>query len=45
MPNFVRTIEGSLQYGNPVLMENVMESIDPVISPIKFAFAFPSPLV
>jgi dynein heavy chain, axonemal len=34
MPNFVRTIEGALQYGNPVLMENVMESLDPVLEPV-----------
>ena len=34
MPSFVRTIEGALQYGNPVLMENVMETIDPVLEPV-----------
>jgi dynein heavy chain len=34
MSNFVRTIEAALQYGSPVLLENVMESIDPVLEPV-----------
>jgi dynein heavy chain len=32
--NFVRAVEAALQYGNPVLLENVMEAIDPVLEPV-----------
>lgn len=32
--NFVRTIENAIQFGNPVLLENVPESLDPILEPI-----------
>jgi dynein heavy chain, axonemal len=32
--NFVRTIENAIQFGNPVLLENVPDSIDPILEPI-----------
>jgi dynein heavy chain len=32
--NFVRSVEAALQFGNPVLLENVMEAIDPVLEPV-----------
>jgi len=31
---FVRTIENAIQFGSPVLLENVLESIDPILDPI-----------
>ena len=31
---FVRTIESAIQFGNPVLLENVPESLDPVLEPL-----------
>ena len=32
--SFVRTIETALQFGHPVLLENVPEQLDPVLEPI-----------
>ena len=32
--NFVRVIENSLQFGSPVLLENVPETLDPILEPI-----------
>ncbi|KAL3321293.1 Dynein heavy chain 3, axonemal, partial [Cichlidogyrus casuarinus] len=32
--NYVRTLEGAIQYGFPVLLENVGEELDPVLEPI-----------
>eukprot|EP00599_Poterioochromonas_sp_BG-1_P008225 CAMPEP_0173135378 /NCGR_PEP_ID=MMETSP1105-20130129/1860_1 /TAXON_ID=2985 /ORGANISM="Ochromonas sp., Strain BG-1" /LENGTH=4194 /DNA_ID=CAMNT_0014047373 /DNA_START=78 /DNA_END=12662 /DNA_ORIENTATION=- len=32
--NFVRTIENAVQFGSPVLLENVPESLDPILEPI-----------
>uniref|UniRef100_A0A7S3HTS3 Dynein heavy chain n=1 Tax=Spumella elongata TaxID=89044 RepID=A0A7S3HTS3_9STRA len=32
--NFVRTIENAIQFGNPVLLENVPESLDPILESI-----------
>jgi len=31
---FVRTIENAIQFGNPVLIENVTEHLDPILDPI-----------
>jgi len=31
---FVRTIENAIQFGNPVLIENVSEHLDPILDPI-----------
>jgi dynein heavy chain, axonemal len=32
--NFIRTIENAIQFGNPVLIENIGESIDPILEPL-----------
>jgi len=32
--NFVRTIENAIQFGSPVLLENVPDSLDPILEPI-----------
>ena len=32
--NFVRTIENAIQFGSPILLENVGESLDPVLGPV-----------
>lgn len=32
--NFVRTIENAIQFGSPILLENVPESLDPVLEPV-----------
>ena len=32
--SFVRTIESAIQFGNPVLLENVPEALDPVLEPL-----------
>ena len=32
--NFVRTIENAIQFGAPVLLENVPEQLDPILEPI-----------
>ena len=33
-PDFVRILENAIQYGKPVLLENIGEMIDPVLNPI-----------
>lgn len=33
-PNFLRTLENSVQFGNPVLLQNVQEELDPSLGPI-----------
>jgi dynein heavy chain len=32
--NFVRIVENAVQFGSPVLLENVPESLDPILEPI-----------
>ena len=32
--DFVRTLENSIQFGVPVLLENVLEELDPTIEPL-----------
>ncbi len=32
--NLVRTVEISLQLGTPILLENILESVDPVLEPV-----------
>lgn len=31
---FLRTLENSIQFGRPVLLENVAEELDPSLTPI-----------
>eukprot|EP01052_Picozoa_sp_SAG31_P011054 SAG31_NODE_617_length_13514_cov_13.659858_2_plen_4275_part_00 len=33
-PNFVRTLENCIQFGNPVILENVGEKLDPVLDTV-----------
>lgn len=33
-PNFLRTLENSIRFGTPVLLENVEEVLDPALEPI-----------
>ena len=33
-PDFLRTLENSLQFGSPVLLQNVGEELDPSLGPI-----------
>jgi dynein heavy chain len=32
--SFVRTVEGAIQFGNPVLLENIPEALDPVLESV-----------
>ena len=32
--DFVRTLENAIQFGSPVLLENVQEELDPTIEPL-----------
>ena len=38
--NFIRTLENSIQFGQPVLLENVGEELDPAIQPILLKQTF-----
>ncbi|CAG5135432.1 unnamed protein product, partial [Candidula unifasciata] len=33
-PNFVRSLENCIQFGNPCLLENIGEELDPILEPI-----------
>ncbi|XP_015509159.2 dynein axonemal heavy chain 3 isoform X1 [Neodiprion lecontei] len=33
-PNYVRIMELAIQYGNPVLLENILEEIDAILEPV-----------
>ena len=33
-PDFLRTLENSIQFGTPVLLQNVQEELDPSLGPI-----------
>lgn len=38
--NYVRTLENSIQFGYPVLLENVAEELDPLLEPILQKLTF-----
>ena len=33
-PDFLRTLENAVQFGSPVLLQNVQEELDPSLGPI-----------
>nr|XP_055071765.1 dynein axonemal heavy chain 7 [Misgurnus anguillicaudatus] len=39
-PDFVRTLENCIQFGTPVLLENVGEELDPVLEPLLLKQTF-----
>lgn len=38
--NYLRTMENSIQFGTPVLLENVGEELDPILEPILQKLTF-----
>lgn len=34
MPDYLRVLENAIQFGNPVLLQNVQEELDPSLNPI-----------
>ena len=38
--NYMRTVESSVQFGSPVLLENIGESIDPTLEPLLLKQTF-----
>lgn len=38
--NYLRTLENSIQFGTPVLLENVGEELDPILDPILQKLTF-----
>ena len=38
--DFLRTLENAIQFGKPVLLENVLEELDPSLSPILLKQTF-----
>ncbi|KAM4540607.1 dynein axonemal heavy chain 2-like [Fundulus diaphanus] len=34
MPDYIRVLENAIQFGNPVLLQNVQEEIDPSLNPV-----------
>eukprot|EP00746_Dinoflagellata_sp_MGD_P154845 gnl/MRDRNA2_/MRDRNA2_85065_c0_seq4.p1 gnl/MRDRNA2_/MRDRNA2_85065_c0~~gnl/MRDRNA2_/MRDRNA2_85065_c0_seq4.p1 ORF type:complete len:4104 (-),score=817.24 gnl/MRDRNA2_/MRDRNA2_85065_c0_seq4:76-11610(-) len=41
-PNFLRTLENGIRYGNPILLENVEEVLDPALEPVLLKQFFKS---
>ena len=39
-PNYARTLENSIQFGTPVLLENVGEELDPLLDPLLLKQTF-----
>ena len=38
--DYIRTLENSIQFGNPVLLENVAEELDPSLEPLLLKQTF-----
>ena len=38
--NYTRTLENAIQFGTPVLLENVQEELDPLLQPILLKSTF-----
>jgi dynein heavy chain len=38
--NYTRTLENAIQFGTPVLLENVQEELDPILQPILLKSTF-----
>jgi len=39
-PDYTRTLENCIQFGNPVLLENINEEIDPILEPLLLKQVF-----
>jgi hypothetical protein len=39
-PNFLRTLENSIRIGNPVLLEDIGETLDPALEPVLLKQVF-----
>ena len=40
--NYMRTMENSIQFGTPVLLENIGEELDPILEPVLQKSTFKS---